>query len=272
MKVIGSNLAYVFAFGGLGALPFSFLAKAIYAAFTDPEDDWERLIYENIQNAEVLPEFVKKPLARTLTRGLPATIGNDMSWRVEGTDIFGAPIGFQTAKQIYRKARYHAIEPVLRGEEWHTLLMAMPDMIANPYKAFIAEGGTGIEGRPPIEYTGRERAWKAMGFTPTRESETRTAQHIAWEKREQRLDKIRGWADKWLKADQAEKAALRKEIIAEYKKEKAKGKQGVPITVRNVIDSAKRRKKAREKGYEERLPKYMRPFQRDTGRAFGLNP
>ncbi|MBU2177651.1 MAG: PLxRFG domain-containing protein, partial [Gammaproteobacteria bacterium] len=179
MKVLGSNLAYIFAFGGLGALPFAFIAKAILKAFTDPEDDWEKWLYEKTGNIEMLPPSMKMAMARTITRGIPAALGNDMSWRVEGTDILGAPIGYQTAKQIYRKITKHALGPILRGEEWHTIAMAMPDMIANPYKAFVAEGGTGIEGKPPIKYTPGERGWKATGFTPTRESETRAAQDIA---------------------------------------------------------------------------------------------
>ena len=31
-----------------------------------------------------------------------------------------------------------------------------------------------------------------------------------------------------------------------------------------------RETKAREKGYEERLPGYMRPFQEEMGESFGL--
>ena len=59
--------------------------------------------------------------------------------------------------------------------------------------------------------------------------------------------------------------------IKEYNtEERAKGREGLPITWKDIISSAKQRKKARGKAYDERLPKYMRPFQKEVGKSFGL--
>jgi len=276
MKVIGSNLAYIFAFGGLNALPFAFLAKLVLKLFTEPEDDWEKLVYEGTAKPEFLPASMKKAMARGIVRGIPSILGNDMSWRVEGTDILGAPIGFQTARSIFYYKPRTALRQLKRGEAWHTLFFMMPDMVANPYKAIVGyQGeGTGIEGKAPIKYTGSEAAWKALGFSPTRESEVRQVQDIARAKREERLDKLENFAEKYLQAlkrkEPRRMGTLRKEIMEYNTEERSKGREGLPILWKDIMTSAKQRKKAREKGYEERLPKYMRPFQKEVGQAFGL--
>jgi hypothetical protein len=282
-KVVLSNLAYIFAFGGLNALPFAFLAKLIYAFFTEPEDDWEKLIYEGkapkpfswVHWGKMVPDSLEKPIARGVVRGIPAVFGNDMSWRVEGTDILGAPIGFQTMQTIYRRAIKRGFVPISRGDYAQGLFMMMPDFLMNPYRAFFAEGGTGIEGLPPIEYTPGESVWKAMGFTPTRETETWASQRIAGEKRSERLDDMRQFADRYNKAlegkDMKSMAKLRKEVNEYNITERSKGIEGIMIPWDDVRKSAKRRREAKEKGYPERMPKYMRPFQKELSKTFGLN-
>jgi hypothetical protein len=275
LKVIGSNLAYIFAFGGLNALPFAFLAKLAQKLFDDPEDDWEKWLYEQTAKPEMLPESMKKAMARGLTKGLPSILGNDLSWRVEGTDILGAPIGLQTARQIFYYKPRTALKQLQRGEGWHTLFFMLPDMLANPYKAFFVEGGTGIEGHPPIEYTTPEKVIRGMGFSPTREGEVRKAQEISKRKHELRLNKLEHFAERLI---QAQKKPDRRDLVdllhdvKEYnKQESAKKREGLPIPWNDIVKSAKQRKKGREKAFNQRLPKYMRPFQKEVGESFGIN-
>jgi len=263
-KVIASNLAYIMAFGGLSALPFAFLAKFLWKLLSDPEDDWEKKIYDK----------VPQPVARGVVRGIPSVFGNDMSWRVEGTDILGAPIGFQTARTIYNRAVKRGYKPIKRGDYWQGIFMMAPDMLMNPYRAFFAEQGSGIEGLPPIEYTTGESIWKAMGFTPTREAETWKAQSLSWEKRGDRIDKLQHWADLYAKykeeRDLKRMSRLRKKVNEYNVAERQKGNAGVPIEWEEVRKAAKRREEARSKGYAERLPKYMRPYAGEIRESFGL--
>ena len=196
-----------------------------------------------------------------------------MSWRVEGTDILGGPIGIQTAKTIANRIYKHGYKPIKRGEYYHTIFLAMPDMLMNPYKAFFIEGGAGIEGKPPIEYTTGEKLWKAAGFTPTREAEAWKTQEIAREARQRRLEKIAGFAERYLQAKKRRKLSdiqdIRKDLRQYNAEERKKGKEGLIISWKNdIIRSASRREKAREKGYEERLPKYMRKYQEEIKKAY----
>jgi hypothetical protein len=264
-KVIGSNLAYIFAFGGLNALPFSWLAKLIWKAFSDPEDDWEKKIYEN----------APVDVARGITRGIPAVFGNDMSWKVEGTDIFlGPPTGFQAGRSIYRRVWERGIKPVSEGDYWHVLFMAFPDMVMNPYRAYWKEGGTGRAGAPVIEYTPGEKAVAALGFTPTREGETRKAQEIARDKQQEHQEHIRKWADRLNAARRDRDNAAVREIYGEVREfnleQRKAGRAGLPVLWRDVLEAGKRRKKMKERPYEERAPKYMRGFQREMGQALGI--
>jgi len=265
LKVIGSNLAYIFAFGGINALPFTWLAKLILKAFSDPEDDWEKQIYSN----------VPVPIARTVTRGIPAVFGNDMSWKVEGTDIFmGPPAGFQVGRSIYRRVWERGIKPLSEGDYWHVLFMAMPDMVMNPYRAYFKEGGTGRAGAPVIEYTPEEKAVAALGFTPTREAETRKVQEIAKAKTEEHQKHIRDWADRINAARKDGDQSAARKVMDEARKyneqQRRAGKGGLVVKWPDILEAAKRRKTAREKQFDERLPKYMRPFQREAGRSFGI--
>jgi len=196
-----------------------------------------------------------------------------MSWRIEGTDILGAPIGFQTAKTIVK--RFERGYKALKREDYvDAFFSATPDFLLNPYKAIMAEQGTGIEGKPPIKYTPGEAAWKAMGFTPTRESETWRAQEISRDKRQQRLDKIEYFAEKLVQAnkklDTKAQQELRKDVKEYTEKEQKKGDSGVIFGWGDVVESAKRRTDIREKGYDERLPKYMRKYQDVVRESFGL--
>ena len=265
LKVLGSNLGYLAAFGGLNALPGMFIFKLLQKWFDDPEDDWEKWIREHTPTAA----------GRAITRGIPSVFGNDLSWRVEGTDILGAPIGIQTAQTIYRRVG-NAWKEIKRGEELHALFMALPDLVRNPYLAFSETmAGTGIEGRPPVKYEGMEKAWKAGGFTPTRESEARAAQDISRRKREGRLEAIENFAEKYIiaqrKNDEKALEAVRQEVREYNEDERAKGDEGLIITwQKDIIPSAKRRRTVREKGYAQRLPKYMRRYQGKTEEAFGL--
>lgn len=265
MKVLGSNLAYVVAFGGLSAFPFMFAFRWIYDLFTDPEDDWEKLAHK----------YASQNVARGAMRGIPAVFGNDMSWKVEGTSIGLTPIGIQTARQMARKFWYHGMKPILRGEAWHTIFMAGPDFVSNPYKALVAKGGSGIEGRPVVEYKGaEEKAWKAMGFSPTRESETRQIQQLAMRKRDKRLETIGGLAEKLAVArklgDYNDIMKVWDELNRYNTKEREKGKEGLTITREDIIRSEKRKRESREKGYSERLPEYMRGFQKELGETFHM--
>ena len=263
-KVLGSNLAYLFAFGGLSALPFSFLGRWIWALFTDAEKDPDKILYEKLPI----------PIARGITKGIPAVFGNDLSWKVEGTDIFGAPIGYQTAKQIWRRVRYRGIEPIRRGEYWHTMFMGMPDFLMNPYKAFFLEGGSGVEGTHPIVYSPTEKVYKALGFTPTRETEVRQVRAISQTKRQERLNKINELAEMLIQSRKRKSQKRREALFRDMKKwnerERSRGIRGLTISFKDIDKSAKRKTKHRDQPFDESLPRYMRPFQKSTARSFGL--
>ena len=63
---------------------------------------------------------------------------------------------------------------------------------------------------------------------------------------------------------------LAEEVREHNREEKKKGEDGLPIKWKEISATAKRRKEYREKGYQERLPKYMRPYQKATRKAMGL--
>jgi hypothetical protein len=265
MKVIGSNLAYVFAFGGLIGLPFSWLAQTIFNIFTDDDDDWEVLMRKHMP----------KTLGRIVTRGLPAALlGNDMSWRVQGTDALGIPIGFQIAgmgkRRLKRAWKLHG-----QGEDLDAIFHLMPDMIRNPFRAVVGlqEGGEG-RGKPPIKYTAREAVVKGLGFTPTREAETFKTEEVIRRRKEIRSRKLEDFAERYLiarkKGDIEARKRLRKDIRAYNVRQRQKGASGVKILWKTVVDSAKRRLKTRTKGYGAQHPRYMRKFQKETQRSLGL--
>jgi hypothetical protein len=268
LKALGSNLAYLFAFGGLIGLPFSWLAQHIIDLFTDDEDDWEILLRKYSRKMGA-PDWA----GRTLTRGIPASLlGNDMSWRVQGTDALGMPIGFQIA-EMFKKRGETAWKLHGQGEDLEALFHLMPDMIRNPYRAVVGfkEGGE-RKGVPPIKYTATEAVTKALGYTPTREAETFKAGSVARKERLNRLEKLENFAER-LNIARKKKD---KKAIAEIKKDrqeynKTQKKRGAPIiTALDIFQSAQRRRKARLKGYGEDLPRYMRRYHRETKESLGL--
>jgi hypothetical protein len=265
MKVMGSNLAYVFAFGGLIGMPFAWLAQPIINLFSDDDDDWEVLIRKHMP----------KTAGRLITRGIPAALlGNDMSWRVQGTDALGIPIGFQILGMGKRRAA-RAIKLHGQGEDLDAVFHMMPDMIRNPYRAVVGyrEGGTG-RGKPPIKYTGKEAVIKGFGFTPTREAETFKTEEVVRRRKEVRSAKLEDFAERYLisrKSGNIEaRNQLKKEVRQYNIRQRKKGKSGVKILWKDVLISAKRRLKSRRKGYGKQHPRYMKKFQEETQLSLGL--
>ncbi|MFW5931113.1 MAG: PLxRFG domain-containing protein, partial [Desulfosalsimonas sp.] len=262
MQVIGSNLGYLFAFGGMGAMPFIYLAQAAINLFDDDNEDWETLMRRH----------TPKPVGRLVSKGLPAMLGNDFSFRVQGTDVFGAPIGFQIAGQLKRRAQT-AAERWGQYEYGGAIFHLMPDFIRNPYRAYLGytEGGE-REGAPPIKYGAGEAAWRALGFSPTRESETYEATGAARKQYYRRLDKLENYAERYIayQHNPAEINRLRQEVRQYNIEQRKKGDRGLPIPWKDVISSAKQRRTTRHKGYTERLPKYMEDYQKEVHQDYGL--
>jgi hypothetical protein len=246
----------------MAGFPFmSVLSRIVFDLFkADPDDDPEKLVKEALQD--------HPSVARAITRGIPSVMGNDMSYRIEGTDVFDIPVGFATMQTIYRRLKkgYSFLE---EGDIKGALFLAAPDMFKNPYEALrgMEEGGE-RRGLPPIKYTEGEAAWKAMGFTPTREAETYKAVELTQKKRERRLAKLESYAERYLIArkegDREALSALRDEVVTARKEEIAKGRAGVPINWKDVMKSAKLRGKAINKGYVEKVPKYMQRYQKQV--------
>ena len=262
MKVMGSNLGYLFAFGGLAGLPFAYLAQPILDFFgDDSDDDWE------VELRKLMP----KRIGRTVTRGIPAAfLGNDMSWRVQGTDVIGLPIGFQIVgmgkKRIEKSRKLWG-----QGEELDSIFHLMPDMIRNPYRAVVGfkEGGE-RPGRPPIKYTPYEALVKALSFTPVRESEAWKIGELTRKRRDSRLKKLDNLSNRFIIAiqegDNKKRIAVLNDL-AEYNKRQAKkGAEGVLLAPKDLGRSVKLRLRFRAKGYKERFPRYMRPYYREMER------
>jgi hypothetical protein len=51
-------------------------------------------------------------------------------------------------------------------------------------------------------------------------------------------------------------------------KQRKEGAGGLPVRWSDILAAASRREKAKKKPFDERLPKYMRPFQKEVGGAF----
>lgn len=265
MKVIGSNLAYVFAFGGLLGLPFSYLAQAILNLFDDDEEDWEVLMRKHMP----------KTIGRAVTRGIPAAfLGNDMSWRVQGTDVIGMPIGFQIVG-MGKKRLETAYKIWERGDETAAFFYLMPDMVRNPYRAVMGyrEGGTRI-GVAPIKYTAGEAITKTLSFTPTREAEAWKASEVTRNARKLRLENLANYAERYLRArkdkDREAVIELRSDIREYNRRQKEKNRKSLRISWKDVTTSAKQRRKYRGKSYREHTPKYMRRYQKRVEETLGL--
>ena len=263
LKIFGSHLAYVFAFGGLIGLPFFWLAQPILDFFTQEGYDWEIAIRKK----------TSKFLGRLITRGVPAALlGNDMSWRVQGTDALGIPIGFQIGQMLLKRGQ-NAWKLHGQGEDLDALFQLMPDMFRNPYKAVVGfrEGGT-RKGVPPIKYTPYEASTKALGFTPTREAEAFKSQEVVRNQKLARSKKLENFAERYLiakkKYDFSEIRAIKKEVFDYNARQRKEG--GVILPWADVKASAKARDKSRSKGFGEDQPKYMRKFQKETQKNLGL--
>ena len=165
---------------------------------------------------------------------------------------------------------------LIQGYKDASSFSAAPDFIMHPYQSLMGslEGGERA-GVPPIKYGVGESVWKFFGFTPTREAETYKAVSLAKEKRESRLAKLDGFTERYLQVrknfNQEDWQKLQADIREEFLEEKKKGKEGIPITLKDVRDSARRRRKYRERGYTEQMPKYMRFYQRALNKSFSLD-
>ena len=272
MKVIGGNLAYLFAFGGAVGMPFSEfgipIARAIWNLFLDDEDDLEVAFRKHFP----------KPVGRTVARGLPAVFGNDFSWRVQGTDVLGMPIGWELIQTMARRGK-KAAQLWQEDEKWGAAFHLAPDMFRNPFQAVVGfkEGGE-RRGVPPVKYTTGEAVTRGLGFTPTREAETYHAVQVTKEKREDRLETLEAFAERFIRArkEGGEKGkklmgALQRDWQQYNRKERKKGKSGVLIAWTDIMKSARLRTRSRGKGYVERVPKYLRRYQEQTMGAMGLD-
>jgi hypothetical protein len=264
VKVFGSHLAYIFAFGGAMGLPFAWLGSWIWKLFNEPEDDWEAVMHRKLP----------KKAATLVSRGIPAALlGNDMSWRVQGTDVVGLPIGFQLFGTAKRRGK-QAARLWGQGEYLDAIFHLTPDMVRNPYRAVIGftEGGT-RRGVPPIKYTTGEAITRGLGFSPTRESEAYKASELVTEKKRDRDKKLADFAERLMVARQKGRPGDIKELmrdVAEYnRKERSRGVRGVPIPWKTINSSAKKRLKSKQTPYGENIPKYLRGYQRQIKSDIG---
>ena len=265
-QVIATNLAWLFILGGLQGLPFMWLATAIYKVLNDPEDDWDKLLYK----------YLPKPAARAIVRGLPSVIGADMSKKVEGTDIVGIPYGFQAGKAIL--SRYGKSKAYLDQYDYTSAFFhIMPDMVLNPYKALMGyrEGGKTKRGGP-AKLSAGEAVGQSMGFMPTSTSEALAVADITKRKNEARLNKTGEFANSYNKAlqdkDQKRMSGLWKDVMKYNTIEQAKGREGTPVSWKDVRESAKRRTETAGKSILEKVPLRMRPFEQEQVKQFGLKP
>ena len=265
MKVIGSNLGYLFALGGVLGLPFAYLGQIAFDIFDDDEDDWEIL----------MRKYMSRDMGRAVSRGLPAAIiGNDFSWRVQGTDVIGVPIGFQIMGMA--KKRAEKAQKLWKQDRMADAIFAlMPDMFRNPYAAAMGYyEGAQKEGRAPIKYTVGETITKGLGFTPTREAEAFKVGEVVNKKKAMRQGKINDWSERYLVASTKKDARaldkIRMELVEFNKVQKEKKAFGITIGMSDIIQSAQRKKKTREKGYLERRPEYMGGYQKGAEKALGL--
>ncbi len=263
MKILGANLGYLFAMGGLYGLPFSYLGQTVYNLFADDDDDWEVLMRKHMP----------KEVGRTISRGLPAAIiGNDFSWRVQGTDVLGLPIGFEIikmgGKRIEKAQRFYEQDRLL-----DMVFVLTPDIVRSPYQAVMGaiEGGEAT-GRAPIKYTAGEAITRGLGFTPTREAEAYKVGEVIQTKKTLRTERLGDFAERYIIAlENSEKMeSLRKDIFEYNQKQKEKGVEGLPIMMSDIIKSAKIRIKDRRKGYLDRAPKYLHKYQDSIENSMGI--
>jgi len=147
-------------------------------------------------------------------------------------------------------------------------------MIRNPYRAVVGfkEGGERV-GVAPIKYTAGEAVTKALGFTPTREAETYKAVSVTRKRRENRLEALERFAERYLIARKQQDGAAVKKLRAEVRKHnqdlREKGQRYLAIKWSDVVSSSRKRRRSREKGYAEHPPRYMRRYQEEVSQTLG---
>lgn len=262
LKVIGSHLGALLTLGGLSALPFaSILAPIAKGIFSDDDDDWEVALRKHMS-----PE-----VGRLLVRGLPALMGNDMSGRVS-SDVIGMPSGFGVIQTMAKRAN-KAADYAVQGETLDALMMLTPDFIRNPYTAVMGmEEGGERRGRPPVKYTGWQAVNKALGFSPTAETEAYAAKQNLDNVKAKRSDNLADFAERLLqlqkKNDSISISKLRKEL-SEYNELQKKDNDPL-IKWSDVIKSANQKRKMRNKGYLDRIPGKMKAQKNETFEAMGV--
>lgn len=261
LKVVGSHLGALFTIGGLSAIPFANIwAPLVKGIFSDDDDDWEVALRKHLS-----PE-----VGRLLVRGVPAVLGNDMSGRIS-SDIIGMPAGFGVISTMAKRAN-KAADYAIQGETLDAVMIMAPDFIRNPYNAAMgmAEGGE-RKGRPPIKYNAWQGLNKALGFSPTGETEAYATKQNLDNVRSKRLGKLEHFAERLLqlqkKNDSISIIKLRKELN-EYNEIQKKDDDPV-IKWSSVIKSANQRRKQRNTGYMDRVPKNMKSQKAATLEAMG---
>ena len=251
MKMAGAQFGFTMLLGGMTALPFYGLAQAAATLFGDDDDeDWETMIRRQVDGV----------LGEGITRGVPAMMGLfDMSQSVEGTNVFQTPVGFQVLQQM-KKRLGAAYDMALHDEYSAAAFHLTPDFIRNPYRALwgMKQGG---EHRfaPPIKYTGKEAATRAIGLTPPRESEAYRQAQQTMGMQEKRAGKISSMARRVM-VDRTEIGKVRKEI-SEYNKQAMK-KRLPRIVWNDIMESIQRQKKSRTEDMTDRPAKYMEPYRK----------
>jgi hypothetical protein len=170
------------------------------------------------------------------------------------------------AQNLLRRVKTGA-EEAAQGNLERALFIAAPDFLRNPYKAiFDPRAGTGTLGAMPIQPTAGEKVMKALSLTPTRESETYAVQQITQEKYTQRQNLVQDLADNYLEYENKRDPKIMGKIVDRLKayneKERPKGAEGTPVSMRDVIESARRKGKVEAKPYGGKFPRYMQQYRR----------
>ena len=254
MKQAGAQLGFTFLFGGMTALPFYGLAQAVASIFGDDDDeDWETTMRKQIDGV------LGPDVATGVTRGVPAMMRLfDMSQSVEGTDVFQTPVGIQVLEQMYKRFG-ESWDMVLHDEYTPAMFHIMPDFIRNPYRALLGmQMGGEFKYAPPIKYTPKEAATRALGLTPPRESLAYQKAGQTLKMQEKRAARIADMARR-VQNDRSEIRNVRKEMNA-YNQEAMK-KRLPRIVWNDILKAMKRQKEARQKNMTDRPAKYMKRYQ-----------
>ena len=180
------------------------------------------------------------------------------------------PAGFGVIQTMAKRANKAGMY-LSQGETLDAAMILMPDFIRNPYNAGMGmlEGGE-KRGRSPVKYTGWQAFNKALGFSPTDETEAYAAKQSIDNVKAKRSDMLESFAEDLnqlrKKGNTAAIASLRKKV-AEYNSVQAKDNDPV-IKWSDVLKSAKQREKMRNKGYMDRVSKGMKEQKKAAMAAF----